>query len=121
MFLAIYRFVLLGPAAPWALPVLFSLGAAHGATFGGRPPLLNVTWGNFFGRRSLGGIMGFSTPFALTANAVGPVFAAYFFDVYGSYAFPFYVFVLCFGLTGILCLSMKPPVNNKKNPLTPLW
>lgn len=112
-FLAIYRFVLLHGADSGEI-VLFSLAAVHGATFGGRPPLLNVTWADFFGRMSMGSIMSFSSPFALTANALGPVFAASFFDIYGGYTFPFCFFVLCFGLAGILCLFMKRPVTPER-------
>lgn len=109
VFLALYRFVLLNRADSWETVILFSLVALHGIVLGGRPPLLNVMWGDFFGRRSLGSIMSVSTPFGLTANAIGPVFAAFVFDIYGSYTFPFYSFVACFGLTSGLCLFMKAP------------
>jgi hypothetical protein len=74
-------------------------------------PLINVIWGDYFGRRSIGSIMSFSRPFSLAANALGPVFAASFFDIYGSYTFPFYFFVFGFGLAGGLCLLMKPPAT----------
>jgi MFS family permease len=113
-FLAIYRFVLLSAAGSWEIGVLFLFVAVHGVTFGGRLPLLNVIWGDFFGRRSIGSIMSFSSPFGLAANAIGPVFAASFFDIYGSYTFPFYFFVVCYGLVGGLCLSMKPPAKPEK-------
>lgn len=113
-FLAIYRFVLLSVSDSWEIGVLFLLVALHGVTFGGRMPLLNVIWGDFFGRRTLGSIMSLSSPFGLTANAIGPLFAAFFFDIYGSYTFPFYFFIVCFALTGGLCLLMKPPVKRER-------
>lgn len=113
-FLAIYRFVLLSVSDSWEIGVLFLLVALHGVTFGGRMPLLNVIWGDFFGRRTLGSIMSLSSPFGLTANAIGPLFAAFFFDIYGSYTFPFYFFIVCFALTGGLCLLMKPPAKRER-------
>jgi MFS family permease len=114
VFLVSYRFILTGAGSSWEIGILFLLMVVHGATFGGRMPLLNVTWGDFFGRLSVGSIMSFSTPFGLTANAIGPIFAASFFDIYGSYTFPFYFFVFGFALAGILCLLMKPPIQGRK-------
>lgn len=90
---------------------LFACGAVHGATFGGRLPLLNVTWGDFFGRISMGSIVSFSNPFGLTANAQGPIHAASFFDIYGSYMFRFYLYVVCFGLPGALWLFIRRPMK----------
>jgi sugar phosphate permease len=110
-FLVIYRFVLLSAAGPWEIGILYSLVALHGVTLGGRMPLLNVIWGDFFGRRSIGSIMSFSGPFSLAANALGPVFAASLFDIHGNYTFPFYFFVVSFILAGGLCLSLKPPAK----------
>jgi cyanate permease len=48
-------------------------------------------------------------PFYFTANAIGPVFAGLFFDLFGSYAFPFYFFVITFFISGIITLRMQPP------------
>lgn len=110
-FLAIHRVVLLTQGRFRAIAVLFSLAAVHGATFGGRLPLLNVTWGDFFGRISMGSIVSFSNPFGLTANAQGPIHAASFFDIYGSYMFRFYLYVVCFGLPGALWLFIRRPMK----------
>lgn len=88
---------------------VFMLTVLHGLFHGGRNPMLPVIWANFFGRRSLGSIYSLGNPFYFTANAIGPVFAGLFFDLFGSYAFPFYFFVMVFCISGIITLRMQPP------------
>jgi MFS family permease len=89
--------------------IIFLLTALHGLFHGGRNPMIPVIWANFFGRRSLGSIYSMGNPFYFTANAIGPVFAGLFFDLFGSYAFPFYFFVITFFISGIITLRMQPP------------
>ena len=69
--------------------------------------MLPVIWAEFFGRRSLGSIYGLANPFYFVANAIGPIFAGFCFDLLGSYAFPFYFFVAVFFLTGIITLGAR--------------
>ena len=71
--------------------------------------MLPVLWANFFGRRSLGMVSGLSNPFYFTANAIGPIFAGFCHDLYGSYALPFYLFAAAFLVTGMISLRLKPP------------
>ncbi len=68
-----------------------------------------LAWAGFFGRRSLGRILGLAVFFSTTSNALGPVFAGLCFDLFGSYAFPFYFFMGIFVLTGIIAIRMQPP------------
>jgi len=89
--------------------IIFLLAALHGLFHGGRNPMIPVIWANFFGRRSLGSIYSLGNPFYFTANAIGPVFAGLFFDLFGSYAFPFYFFVVIFLISGVITLRMQPP------------
>ncbi|MFH2120789.1 MAG: MFS transporter [Pseudomonadota bacterium] len=88
---------------------IFVLAVLHGIFHGGRHPMIPVIWANFFGRRSLGSIYSLGNPFYFTANAIGPVFAGLFFDLFGSYAIPFYFFVIIFFISGIITLRMQPP------------
>ena len=85
------------------------LAALHGLFHGGRNPMLPVMWANFFGRRSLGSIYSLANPIYFAANAFGPVFGGLFFDLSGSYASPFYFFVVALVLSGLIALRMKPP------------
>jgi sugar phosphate permease len=100
------RFRLDGAAGTAAV---FLLAALHGLFHGGRNPMLPLIWAHFFGRRSLGSVYSLANPFYFTANAIGPVFAGLFFDLYGSYTFPFYFFVTVFVLSGVITLRIKPP------------
>ena len=89
--------------------IVFVLAALHGILHGGRNTVVSVIWGVFFGRTALGSIYGFSIPFRAAANACGPIFAAICFDLFGSYAFPFYVFVTIYFISGVISIRMKPP------------
>jgi len=89
--------------------IVFVLAALHGILHGGRNTVVSVIWGVFFGRTALGSIYSFSIPFRAAANACGPIFAAICFDLFGSYAFPFYVFVSIYFISGVIGIRMKPP------------
>lgn len=89
--------------------VIFFLASLHGMLHGGRPAVRTIIWADFFGRESLGSIYGFTGPFRYTANALGPVFAAFCFDIFGNYQFPFFLFATIFFLSGTICLFLKPP------------
>lgn len=117
VYLLIFWAVRFKPSGLWGIGILFVLMALYGFLFGGRMPMMNLAWGYFFGRRSLGGIMGLASSFRLIANAVGPIFAAFFYDVYGSYAFPFYSFAACFVFFGLISMTLKPPVPPKNEEL----
>jgi MFS family permease len=93
--------------------LLFLLSIFIGLTFGGRLPLLSTIWADFFGRKAIGSIIGFTGPFRLGTNAVGPIFAALFYDLYGNYTFPFYFFAASLFVTGIICLALKSPLAGK--------
>ena len=109
LFLAIYRTALLQASGHTLIGMLFLLSVFYGVASGGRSPLLNIIWADFFGRHSLGSILGYSSPFRLTANALGPIFAAVFYDIYGSYTYPFYFFAVSFFIAGFICINMRVP------------
>jgi MFS family permease len=97
--------------------IVFFLAALHGAFHGGRHPMINLAWAEFFGRRSLGSILSLSNPFYYTANAIGPVFAALCFDLSGSYAFPFHFFVFIFFFSGIIAIRLQSPKHPSQAPM----
>ncbi len=88
---------------------LFVIAACHGVLHGGRLPVMAMVWAEFYGRTSMGSIYSISSPFRFTANAIGPIFAAICFDVFGSYSFPFSLFTVIFLVTGVMWLYMKSP------------
>jgi len=109
IFLLLYWAVQFRFDGAWGTALIFLLTGLHGLFHGGRNPMIPVIWANFFGRRSLGSIYSLGNPFYFTANAIGPVFAGLFFDLFGSYAIPFYFFVIVFFISGIITLRMQPP------------
>jgi MFS family permease len=109
IFLSLYWAILYKVDGPWGTGAIFLLAAMHGIFHGGRNPMIPVVWANFFGRRSLGSIYGLANPFYFTANAIGPMFAGFCFDLSGSYAFPFYLFIVTFFVSGIIAVRMQAP------------
>ncbi len=109
IFLALYLAIQFKYDGALGIGIIFLLAALHGIFHGGRNPMIPVVWADFFGRRSLGSIYGLSNPFYFTANALGPIFAGLCFDLFGSYAFPFYSFVVIFFISGMVTMHMQPP------------
>jgi len=109
IFLLFFWTVGFKPADGFGTGIVFVLAALHGILHGGRNTVVSVIWGVFFGRTALGSIYSFSIPFRSVANACGPIFAAICFDLFGSYAVPFYLFVAIFFMTGVISIRMKPP------------
>ncbi len=93
----------------FGMGAIFLLAAVHGSLHGGRLPILSMIWAEYYGRSALGSIYGFSSPFRFTGNAVGPIFAALCFDLFGNYEFPFYLFVSLFMMLGLLSLTLTRP------------
>jgi len=92
-----------------SLVIILFLTGLYGMVNAGVLVLISTIWAEFFGRASLGSIYSFSSPFRWTANALGPIFAALCFDLFGSYGLPFHIFSILFLLSGILSFFMKPP------------
>ena len=109
IFLFLFATVQSGLPASLGIRLLFFLAACHGILHGGRLPVMAMVWAEFYGRMSMGSIYSFSSPFRFTANAIGPIFAAICFDVFGSYSFPFFLFTTNFFVSGIIWLYLKSP------------
>ena len=74
--------------------------------------MVAILWASFFGRRSMGSIFSLINPFYFTANAIGPIFGGFCFDLWGSYRFPFLVFVGVFIFSGAISARMRAPVHS---------
>jgi MFS family permease len=116
IFLLFYWAVLSKGDGPMGVGYIFMLAAGHGIVHGGRNPMLPLLWANFFGRRSLGSIYSMSNPFFFTANAIGPIFAGFCFDLFGSYAIAFYSFAAIFFLTAVVTMYTRPPTKAGQVP-----
>ena len=109
IFILLFWMVEYNTARSFGVGIIFVLAAIHGFIHGGRHPIMDSVWGTFFGRNALGSIFSAASPFRFTANALGPIFAAFCFDLFGNYKLPFYIFVFIFFVSGGISLFMKPP------------
>ena len=117
VFLSLYWAVGFRPDDLLGIGLIFFLAALHGTLHGGRNPMITLAWANFFGHRSLGSILSLSYLFHTAANALGPVFAAFCFDLLGSYTFPFHLFVALLLLSGLITMHIQPPRHPSRAPI----
>ncbi|MBI3993272.1 MAG: MFS transporter [Candidatus Lambdaproteobacteria bacterium] len=73
--------------------------------------LLALVWGNYFGRKSIGTILGVTQPATVLAAALGPLLGGLLFDRFGNYqAFLWVLFGMAAG-AGCMFLVSPPPVR----------
>ena len=85
-------------------------GVIHG-TLNSGIFLQRVILADFYGRDSLGAILGATMPITLAANAMGPFVAALGFDLTGGYTIVFSIFGALSLVICLLLLLAKPPNN----------
>ncbi len=91
---------------PWhVIPFLILYAPAYG----GAIPLRPATQGEYFGRRAFGAIQGLMMGCTSLAGMIGPIFAGWMFDVFGSYRLAFWV------LTGVAACAI-PAVLSLPRP-----
>jgi MFS family permease len=83
--------------------------ALYGLVNGGKETLDAVVWADYYGRRELGAIRGYSRPFIIGANATGPFMAGWAYDGLGSYELVIAGFGLLAVAGGLLVLLARPP------------
>ncbi|MBW1802967.1 MAG: MFS transporter, partial [Deltaproteobacteria bacterium] len=110
---AIYIFVHHAVFEAGAIRTLISLSAVYGLFMGGFMPMLTMSWAEYFGRESLGSIQGAVSPFRWTANATGPLFGSFCFDVFGNYTIPFHAFSLLYIMCGVTCIFLEKTKSPK--------
>ena len=88
--------------------VLF-FAVVHGTAWGMRGPLMQAIRADYFGRKSFGVIMGFSSLIIMFGNVAGPLVAGITADATGSYRIGFTVMATLAGLGSIFfALATKP-------------
>ena len=81
----------------------------YGIGFASYMLLADVVWADFFGRRYLGSIRGFSMVFQLISNAVGSLLAAFLYDIRGNYDDAFAVLIAAQLAAFVMMLLARKP------------
>ena len=84
--------------------ILVGIGWGGGATM--RPALVR----EYFGRAKFGTILGFMMGMLALGTIVGPFFAGWVFDNWGSYHAAWLIFA-CLVFTGLIIMATMPPIS----------
>lgn len=114
------RHVMIGVYGAWAMamvyvsqvttvPMAFGFAIIFGVVFGVLPIVNMMIFANYFGRRHLGAIRGFITPFQMVFNAMGPLVGALVFDFTGGYTPVLVLFVALLSMATALAILAGPP------------
>jgi MFS family permease len=95
----------------WAQGPVMLTGFAllHGAAWGLRGPLMQAIRADYFGRRSIGMIMGLSTLIVAIGQIGGPMIAGGLADITGDYRTGFTLLAVLVGLGSLLFYFGSPP------------
>jgi MFS family permease len=72
-------------------------------------PLQSQIWADYYGRSFIGSIRGILAPFTLISSLLGPIFAAFIYDQFGSYEIAFWTFVVTLSFSAVAFFFAKPP------------
>jgi len=94
----------------WVLvPFIILFGIGWGGTGTLRPALLR----EYFGRRSFGTILGFTMGMTAVGTVIGPLFAGWVFDNWGSYHVAWIVFASII-VAAFITMATTPSVSNNR-------
>jgi len=63
----------------------------------------------YFGRKSVGSIMGTARAVTVPIGILAPIFAGWVYDTTGSYIFAFTIIAVLLAVSGVLALLILPP------------
>ena len=92
-----------------ALWMVFVFAVLHGTAWGARGPLTQALRADYFGRRSFGKIMGFSSMIMMVGMTTGPIVAGVLADSTGDYKLGFTILAIGAGIGSVFFLLAKPP------------
>jgi sugar phosphate permease len=91
-------------------PIVLSIAALlHGSAWGLRGPFMSAMRADYFGRRSIGTILGLSAMVLVVGQIGGPLVAGGFADALGNYHAGFTVLALLAGVGSLFFYWAKPP------------
>jgi len=92
-----------------ALWMVFLFAVLHGTAWGARGPLTQALRADYFGRKSFGKIMGFSSMIMMVGMTTGPIVAGVLADSTGTYKLGFTILAIMAGMGSVFFLLAKPP------------
>jgi MFS family permease len=95
---------------------LVFFAVAHGLAWGVRGPFMQAIRADYFGRRSIGMILGVSATIGAIGQTVGPVIAGVLGDVTGDYELGFTVICGMSVIGAIVFFLAKPPPSPSVSP-----
>ena len=104
-----HTIALIGIAFASSLLLVYVFAIIHGLSWGTRGPLMMAIRADYFGRKSLPTIMGFSSLIITIGNVVGPVFAGFMADWQGDYQVGFVILAVLTGMGTVFFLVAKRP------------
>jgi MFS family permease len=90
--------------------MLVAFGVLHGGAWGLRGPFMQAIRADYFGRRSIGMILGLSSIIIVVGQIGGPMIAGVLADMTGNYRSGFTVLSVLAGLGSLFFLLAKKPV-----------
>ena len=90
-------------------PMLVAFALLHGSAWGLRGPFMQAIRADYFGRRSIGMILGLSSIIVVLGQIGGPMVAGILADLTGNYRAGFTVLALLAGLGSLFFLLAKRP------------
>ncbi len=93
-----------------SVPAVAAAIVLHGVAWGSRGPLMMAIRADYFGRRNLGMIAGWSNGITITGSVIGPLYAGILFDIQGDYNFAFFTLGVATILSTVFFIfARKPP------------
>lgn len=86
---------------------LLAAAVLLGLASGGLIPMMGVVYASRFGVASFGKVIGLAAT-AMIFGALGPIYAAWIYDLFGSYQYAFASFIILFA-PGLILLKWLPP------------
>jgi MFS family permease len=81
----------------------------HGLAWGSRGPLMMAIRADYFGRRNLGMIAGWSNGITIAGSVIGPLYAGILYDAQGEYNFSFWTLGVATILSTFFFIAARKP------------
>ena len=109
IYTAVYGGIVVAFLLPSSLPPIYLVAVALGIAIAGGQQLQAQVFPDYFGRDIVGALSGYSGLLYTVARAVGPLYAAFVFDVTDSYVIAFASFAAASLLASVAFFFAPPP------------